>query len=288
MDNAQFLIFENQSFVDLGLYQYGRENCEPGHSFGPAKRNHYLFHYISAGHGTLMANDCQGQTLTYQLREGQGFLLFPGQTSTYIADNEEPWQYMWIEFDGLRVKEALEVAGISQNNPVYARQSTELTEKMKEEMQYIITHHDESTLQSIGHLYLFFDYFLRSQAKGEKVTRSQLRDFYIREAIAYIENHYQEDVSIEHIADVLGLHRSYFGKLFKTSVGKSPQQFLMNYRMVKAAELLTLTGKPIHEIGVSVGYSNQMHFSRAFKTIYGCSPSEWRKEHQYVPTKQKP
>lgn len=288
MENTQFFIFENQSFVDLGLYQYGWEICEPGHSFGPAKRNHYLFHYIFSGQGVLMADDKKGQTVTYQLREGQGFLLFPGQTSTYIADNDDPWRYMWVEFDGLRVKEALEVAGISQNNPVYARRSTELAEKMKEEMRYLITHHDESTLQSIGHFYLFFDYYIRSQARGQQVTRNQLRDFYIREAIAYIESHYQEDVSIEHIAEVLGLHRSYFGKLFKSSVGRSPQQFLMNYRMVKAADLLALTKSPIHEVGAAVGYPNQMHFSRAFKTIYGCSPSQWRKDHQYIPTKMNP
>ena len=54
----------------------------------------------------------------------------------------------------------------------------------------------------------------------------------------------------------------------------------MNYRMIKAAELLTLTDMPVSEIGASVGYPNQMHFSRAFKTIYGVPPRDWRKEHK--------
>ena len=53
----------------------------------------------------------------------------------------------------------------------------------------------------------------------------------------------------------------------------------MNYRMVKATELLTLTSLSIAEIGSAVGYENQLHFSRAFKTIYGVSPREWRNQH---------
>ena len=285
METSQYLIFQNQSFVDLGLYQYGWETCESGHMFGPAKRNHYLFHYILSGYGVLMADNARGDTRTYQLQAGQGFLLFPGQTSTYIADNDEPWKYMWVEFDGLRVREALEVAGISPDAPVYACRSNDLAEKMKEELQFLISHHDESTLQSIGHLYLFFDYFIRSQATTRQVDQNRLKDYYIREAVSFIETHYAEEISVEQIAELLGLHRSYFGKLFKSVTGKSPQQFLMNYRMVKAADQLTLTKKPVHEIGASVGYQNQMHFSRAFKTIYGCSPSQWRKNHQYLPEK---
>lgn len=280
MENTEFYIFNNQSYVDLGLYQYGWEACRPGHSFGPAKRNHYLFHYVLSGHGRLMADDKSGTTRTYELREGQGFLIFPGQTNTYIADNDEPWKYMWVEFDGLRVKEALEMVGISENDPIYHKRSSSLAEQMKEEMQYLLDHPEASNFQLIGHLYLFFDCFIRSQAGTQSVGQSKLKEFYIREAISYIENHYQEEISVESMADSLGLHRSYFGKIFKKAVGKSPQQFLMNYRMVKAADQLTLTKKPVHEIGASVGYQNQMHFSRAFKTVYGCSPSQWRKDHQ--------
>ena len=53
----------------------------------------------------------------------------------------------------------------------------------------------------------------------------------------------------------------------------------MHYRMLKAAELLKLTSLSIAEIGSAIGYENQLHFSRAFKTIYGVSPREWR-NHQ--------
>ena len=73
-----------------------------------------------------------------------------------------------------------------------------------------------------------------------------------------------------------------FGKIFHETVGKSPQEFLMNYRMTKAAELLKLTKLSISDIGNAVGYPNQLHFSRAFKNVYGVSPRNWRNENQIM------
>ena len=123
------------------------------------------------------------------------------------------------------------------------------------------------------------DCLTRSAENSGRVISSRLREFYIREAIAYIENNYQRDVTIEDIAAALRLNRSYFGKIFRLSTGKSPQRFLMNYRMIKAAEMLVMTMRPVNEIGASVGYENPMHFSRAFKTIYGISPRDWRRNN---------
>ena len=147
------------------------------------------------------------------------------------------------------------------------------------EMLYITHHTDESPFHLIGHLYLFLDYLIQSSKRTESISSSKMSDYYIKEAIHYIEQNFQNDISIEEIASVCGINRSYFGKIFKKSIGRSPQEFLMHYRMLKAAELLKLTSLSIAEIGSAVGYENQLHFSRAFKTIYGVSPREWR-NHQ--------
>ena len=87
-----FSVFPNENFVDLGLYQFGKEQCEPAHSFGPAARNHYLFHYVISGTGKLIADDSKGQSREYQIHSGQGFMIFPRQINTYIADAKLPWE----------------------------------------------------------------------------------------------------------------------------------------------------------------------------------------------------
>lgn len=276
MQNWIFSIFPNQNFVDLGLFQFGWERCAPAHSFGPAARNHYLFHYILSGTGTLMADDSKGVTQTYSIKSMQGFMIFPNQITTYVADKQLPWEYVWLEFDGLRVKSLLDTIGLSLDKPVYHARNKNLREDMANEMLYIARHKDESPFHLIGHLYLFLDYLLRSAADEQLESGSKLRDFYIHEALTYIEHNFQNEITIEDIAGVCGLNRTYFGKIFKEALGKTPQEFLLNYRMLKAAELLKLTNLSIGDIGLAVGYANQMHFSRAFKNNYGISPREWR------------
>lgn len=280
MSELMFSIFPLENFIDLGLCQFGREQCAPAHSFGPAARNHFLFHYVLSGMGTLMSTDSEGNTTTYHIKSMQGFMIFPGQINFYIADTEMPWEYMWIEFDGLRARGMLEAAGFTPSSPVYKARKKDLRDKMKDEMIYIIEHSDSSPFHIIGHLYLFLDYLIHSAAEPKISSGSKLRDFYIHEAIHYIEHNFQNNITVEDIAQVCGLNRSYFGKIFKMGVGKTPQEFLLNFRMSKAAELLKLTQLSINDVGLAVGYDNSLHFSRAFKNIYGISPREWRNKNK--------
>ena len=142
MNNVLFSIFPNERFVDLGLYQYGWEQCEPLHSYGPYARNHYLFHYCISGTGTLISTDSKGESHTYQIKSGEGFLIYPKQINTYFADKNHPWEYTWVEFDGLRVKEALELAGLTMDAPVYHSNARDLSLELKNEMLYIARHSD--------------------------------------------------------------------------------------------------------------------------------------------------
>lgn len=278
MSDLLFSVFPSENFVDLSLFQCVREKCSPAHSFGPVARNHFLFHYVISGTGKLFANDSKGVTQEYNIKSMQGFMIFPDQITTYIADNDMPWEYVWVEFDGLRAKAVVESAGFSPDNPVYKARSKEFREEMMKEMNYIAENGSSSPLHIIGHLYLFLDFLARS-TEGIKVNHgSKLRDFYIHEALEFISHNFQNDISVENIADVCGLNRSYFGKIFKQALGKSPQEFLLSYRMVKAAELLKLTKLSVGDISLAVGYDNQMHFSRAFKSVYGISPKKWRVE----------
>ena len=280
MSNVLFSIFPNERFVDLGLYQYGWEQCEPLHSYGPYARNHYLFHYVISGAGTLMSTDSKGMTNTYHIKSGEGFLIHPKQVNTYSADKDHPWEYTWLEFDGLRVKEALELAGLTMDNPVYHSNARDLSLELKNEMLYIANHSDQSPFHLIGHLYLLLDYLTRSSSSSRMLRGGKLLDFYFREATSFIEQNFQNDISVEDIAAFCNLNRSYFGKIFRDAVGKSPQEFLISYRMTKAAELLKLTELTIKDIGNAVGYPSQLHFSRAFKKTYGISPREWRSENK--------
>lgn len=273
-----FGTFNGGTYADLAPFQYGRELCEPGHAFGPARRSHFLFHYVVSGSGTLIANDEGGEKSRYRLGAGEGFLIFPGQVNTYFADMEDPWEYIWVEFDGMRAAEAIQKIGLTTATPIYHAADRELAAAMEAEMRFLVDHRDDSPLTLVAHTYLFLDYLVRSIEPAVPVA-NRLQDFYIRTAVEFIEQNYQNDITVEDIARQTGLNRSYFGKLFKSVLDKSPQQYLISYRMHKAAELLKLTALSVRDVGCAVGYPNQLHFSRAFRNAYGVSPRAWRQSN---------
>ena len=143
-------------------------------------------------------------------------------------------------------------------------------------MLYIADHAKASTLNLIGHLCLFLDALIQSSVTRQEVWGARLQDFYIQEAVTFMEHNYQRELTVEEVADVCKLNRSYFSKLFKESMGCPPQEFLIRLRLSKAAEQMKSGKAPIGEIVAACGYPNQLHFSRAFKKRYGVSPREWR------------
>ena len=269
---VKFYVFQDERFVDLNLYQFGWERCRSMYQFGPAIRNHFLFHYIISGKGKL---ETSGQT--FYLSAGQGFLLCPGQISTYYADEQDPWEYTWVEFGGMRARECMTLAGLSENQPIYTPRAGE--NSVKKYMLALVDNHEKAPIRQIGLGMILLDELVQTSRAKVEVGNKRLRDFYIKEAMSYIDFNYSRDVSVEEIADACGLNRSYFGKLFKETMGQSPQQYLIQYRMTKAAELLKATRISIAEVGRSVGYENQLHFSRAFKNVFSISPSQYRAKH---------
>ena len=279
-DQYSFSIFPNENFLDLRLYQYGWEQCAPLHSFGPIVRNHYLFHYVLSGQGCLDSTDQNGVSHTYKLRAGQGFLILPGQVNTYWADEDDPWKYTWLEFDGLRVAEYIDQAGLGMSQPLYRPLTQDQGQALGDTMVYIAQNSNESALHLIGHLCLFMDGLIQSSATRRELHGGQLRDFYIQEAITFMEHNYSRELTVEELAAVCKLNRSYFSKIFKESMGCPPQEFLIRLRLSKAADLMKGTGSAIGSIAAQCGYPNQLHFSRAFRKRYGLSPREWRAQNQ--------
>ncbi|WP_373215980.1 AraC family transcriptional regulator [Ruminococcus sp. 5_1_39BFAA] len=268
--------------MDLNIYQYGYEKCQPLHSYGPFIRNNYLFHYVLSGRGTLRVENADYSCSEYKIGANSGFLIEPGQITTYFADRSAPWEYCWIEFAGLRAREILESAGLSASNPVFFPQSEEYAEKVGQEMLYLTSHSHESSLHLMGHVYLVMDALVQGSSRKRKIQDGKLSKFYTREAVAFIEQNYAQPITVEDMAARCNLERSYFGKIFKETMGQSPQSFLIRYRMSKAAQLLTTTDFSICDVGVQTGYPNQLHFSRAFKNVYGISPREYRQKNKLV------
>lgn len=181
----------------------------------------------------------------------------------------------------MKAKECLDNAGLTIDAPIYRTTDKKSLPLLETELMTIAkSQNTQSSLYQIGHLYLFLDLLVKSSFSYNDLSAGKVKDFYIREAITFIEQNYMNSISIEDIAQFCNLNRSYLGKLFKETVNKTPQQFLIYYRMNQAAELLRFSDMSINEIGKSVGYQNQLHFPVPLKMYMVSLPASGEKESQ--------
>ena len=99
----------------------------------------------------------------------------------------------------------------------------------------------------------------------------------IEPALAYIYEHYKEDIQTADLARSCSMSESYFRKLFLKTMGLSPMEHVNRYRIHRAMNLLLTTSDTIQSIAVRAGFSSIAAFNRNFKHFCGHSPSQWRR-----------
>lgn len=263
---------EQAAGVSLWINHCGWENCIPGHSFGPAVRDHYLIHFIVRGTGRY-----KNRSGEYTLGEGQGFLISPGESTLYTASEEDPWEYFWVGFRGVEAVHILELCGLDEDHPVFTCEHPEQIRVCFERM--LETYHSTGirAYAMLAQLYLMLTELMQQNvAKSIPSTSTQT---YLDRALQYISDNYSYDVSVQGMADYAGVDRTYLYRIFEDTLRISPMQYLTQVRMTRATELLKNPAFSILQVALSTGYKDLSHFSNAFKKYYGQAPSFYRKEH---------
>lgn len=103
---------------------------------------------------------------------------------------------------------------------------------------------------------------------------------YVDQCIDYIAKHYRKKIYLEDLADGLGLSANYISKLFAKQTGARLQDYIVQYRVKRAAELLCSSNMSITEIGIYVGFPSQSYFGRVFKKYMDTTPLKYREEHK--------
>lgn len=267
-------IFSNDLFRSLDAYVYtcGYETCEPGHSYGPVLRSGYLIHYVLSGKGYYRVNNTM-----YRLGEGDAFLICPDELIYYEADRKDPWTYTWIGFQGVKIRGYLDRTSLLMTPVFHYGHDDRIRlchEKMFEANQ--LPGNRDLIMNSILYEYLFL---LARKFPREQISPGEKQSLYVEEALRYLESRYGQELSIQSLADELGLDRSHLHRVFKAATGSSPQEYLLDLRIRKASELLEKTDLPVSVIALSVGYEDTLYFSRLFKKKKGVSPTGYRALH---------
>ena len=253
MNNS--ITVKNKQYVDMNPRLFGYEDCEKGHSYGPALRTYWLLHFVVSGKGYFRIEDRE-----YKITAGNIFVIPPFKEIYYKADSVDPWEYIWVGFD------APLNFDLFQKDVIYLPSAERIFEAMK-----------KCTKMNLGRTEFLCSkiWQLFSEILENKEEKSEYND-YIEKALNIIHSEYMFDVSVQVISDRIGLERTYFSNLFKKEVGISPKKYLLKCRMEQAAHLIKEFGYSVSGTALSVGYSDVYTFSKMFKRYYGISPSNFK------------
>ena len=277
-ENPNYRLIEYLENKDDDLYirLCGIEQCLPGKEAGPDQRTGYHLHAVISGKGKLRVGD-----YFYDVHAEQLFLTVPGVEMWYQADEKDPWYYCWTTFEGKKAWQYLQNAGFAEGR--YVLDCNIEISRFLETSQEMLSKPNlnlSSELFRLGQAYRFLSLAIESyegQNKKAGAYQNLSSDDYIQYAIKYIQNNYA-NVQIKHVAEYIGLNRTYFTAVFKEKMYMSPQEYLMQVRMRHARDLLMNTDLPIHVIASSIGYENALTFSKIFKQRFGVSPAAYRKK----------
>ena len=254
----------------LNLYSCGRESLVASAPIGPYAEKYYLIFIGENGSALYRINE-----EIIELGINRMCLVGPGEEFWIDIDSKEPWNYMWIGFNGNQAHAITEKIGFSGENRLVTLNSID---EVAAEVNSILEANQMThacDMKRAGGMCKALAAMMENNA-SEKV-RNEAPDFkYVNKAIRIISEHYAEKIKITDIADMVGINRSYLSNLFKKELSVSPQEFLINYRLDKAAQMLSETEDSVGNVASAVGYADPLAFSKAFKQKFGVSPRSYR------------
>ncbi len=228
----------------------GREFCKHGQSSGITTRSSYIIHLCLKGKGYL-----QDKFGDHEISSGKLFIMRPNEITSYCADEENPWQYTWIDFTG-------SAANVFSTNRSVYDYPIELGEKL-----WNLAEKGETS----STIYISFIFELIYTLFSEEKQKVSLVD----KIIQYIESNYMNDVSISTLSTVFNFDRSYLYRTFKAYTGFGIKDFITHTR-INQAKILLKNGYSVTNTAFAVGYKNEFHFSKIFKLKEGFSPNDYK------------
>jgi AraC family transcriptional regulator, arabinose operon regulatory protein len=234
----------------------------------------YFYQWIQCveGEGELLTDE-----KTYRIKEGMGMLLFQGVAHEYYAVSPD-WIVDWIVFDGHQVDHFLKhTAGVTTSGALYVSRPDIFQSKIRSVLD---TDESDPALTSLKYsstLYsLLTDIVQYTSIHPNNSASDQY--FRLKPLFHYIEQNYDKPLTLEAMADVIGITPQHLCTLFKKTTGVRIFQYIHSVRIKKSKELLLQYPQlQIKEVALMAGFEDANYFSSVFRKLEQISPNQFRK-----------
>lgn len=253
---------------------YINDECNSGREMIktiPKGRNDYLFCYIVRG---SVIYDIGGQKMTVS----NGFVIIPPHVPyayRHVPINCE-FEIYWVHFSGYHADECLNECGLKEDYYFHTDRIDEVVlsvQNLTREMTFKMPGY-EHVAQSL----LTYILVVSSRRYTSSVHSSKNIDLRMRNVMEHIYHNYSDELTISDLSEFVELSVSHFSNLFKQTFGLYPLQYITNYRLKRACDLLRHTQHPVSKVAEMTGFKDPLYFSRVFRKQLSISPSDYRKK----------
>jgi len=264
-------LLRNLLLTDIGFY--------------PKARGHFMqrlvgvdqsiFIYCLKGRGW-----CEMGGIHHEIHPGELLVIPPGTPHTYAADEKRPWTIFWGHIKGDSNLLLLAEMGITRAKPVLYLGEEPKILALFEELLDVIEHGYASTRlvyasQILTHLIGLIIWISHNSFVGNPNTTQK-----VKQSIAFMKQHLDRTATVASFAAMANLSESHYRSLFKHQTGYAPMDYFIRLRVHKACQLLDTTNLSVKEVARLTGFDDALYFSRAFKTVIGLSPANYRLQHK--------
>ncbi len=222
----------------------------------------YLLLYTVKGNGIL-----NYMSKNYELKEKSIMFIDCSKPHEYFPDTNN-WEFKFIHFSGEQSKKYYEYITELYNSAVIEN-TYDLERYFDTIYNFVKSSEGEERCSDI--IYRLLTKLISNYSKNSD-------KFKINDILYYISENYANNLTVKELADISNLSRCYFSSVFKNSTGFSPYEYILNFRMHIAEQLLCSTMHSVEEIGIKCGFSDTSSFIRAFKKQFKLSPLNYRKK----------
>jgi AraC-like DNA-binding protein len=237
-------------------------------------QNNFLLMYTLSGKGSLRYNNQE-----YILEQNQAVVIDCNNYHIYKTYSEEPWVFMWIHFNGIAAKEYYSILNEETLNIIYLNDFVAFEKMLDNLNKHFDVNDIPSCINAVTQMTNIISLLIISKFTSVNNKKYKEHRYEIDKVIDFIQSNYGNKISLDDLTKTAYISKFHFLRLFKRHTGVSPYEYLINYRINKAKELLKNSELLIREISDTVGFFDYNNFIREFKKIVGITPLKYKKQN---------
>jgi AraC-like DNA-binding protein len=240
-----------------------------------AGANENIFIYCAEGNGWITYKNEK-----FALSRNHAFIIEAKETHSYGAEDTNPWSIYWFHFRGENVPMFASLMGkIIHIEDSYKSRLGDRFLLFEEMYQNLEMGYSPENLEYTSFCLMHFLASIKYVNQYSEIKNVKEADV-VQKCILFMKDNLEKKVVLEDIAQHAGYSSSHFGTLFAERTSYSPMEYYNQLKIQRACSYLQFSDLKIKEIAFRLGYYDPFHFSKAFHSEMGITPSEYRKRYK--------